>query len=312
VNIVSTNPNLWLVAAAMFAALAVGTAVRLAGLGGAAEEVAKDRLDSLKTWWVLAILVVAAAVVGRAAASLLFAVFSLLSLREFARLSRELSVHRRLLIAGYGLIPLSYLWIALGWPQVFVVFLPLATLLLASAVLVVAGRTEGFVQEVSRFCFAVLLTAYCLGYAVLLFTLPEESNSVAGVPGWFLFLVLLTDCNDIAQALIGRNLGKRKITPRVSPNKTWEGFLGGVLTSALLAVVLSHWLTPFAWLEAAAAGATIAVTGFFGDLNVSAIKRDAGVKDASRLLPGQGGALDRVDSLTFSAPAFYYLVLWSI
>ena len=110
----------------------------------------------------------------------------------------------------------------------------------------------------------------------------------------------------------------------VSPHKTWQGFVLGVLTTIGVAVaVLAPWLTPLAdwprtvvaaslprvpYLPAAVAGLLIAVAGFFGDITMSALKRDAGVKDSSHLLPGQGGILDRIDSLTFAAPVFFYFV----
>jgi phosphatidate cytidylyltransferase len=123
--------------------------------------------------------------------------------------------------------------------------------------------------------------------------------------------------NDIAQALVGRKIGRRHITPRLSPHKTWEGFLGGVLTSVVLGTLLAPWLTPFAdkspdigWLPppawGALAGGLIAAAGFLGDINMSAVKRQSGVKDSGTLLPGQGGVLDRIDSLTFTAPCFLY------
>ena len=121
--------------------------------------------------------------------------------------------------------------------------------------------------------------------------------------------------DDIAQALIGRAIGRRKITPTISPNKTWEGFFGGVITSILLSILLAPWLTSFSsvftsrgLLLSVGSGLLIVSTGFFGDINMSAIKRDVGVKDGSSILPGMGGIIDRVDSLNFTAPAYYYFL----
>jgi phosphatidate cytidylyltransferase len=153
-----------------------------------------------------------------------------------------------------------------------------------------------------------LLTAYAPGFAVLLFALAPASNPVAGGAGWFLFLMLLTEFDDISQALIGRALGKRKISPVVSPHKTWEGFIGGVVLTSMLGALLAPWLTPWHPAAGTIAGLLISLTGYLGDLNISAIKRDCGVKDSGTLLPGQGGMLDRIDSLTFAAPTFYALV----
>ena len=137
--------------------------------------------------------------------------------------------------------------------------------------------------------------------------------------------MLLTESNDIAQALWGRQLGRHKVTPQVSPHKTWEGLLLGISTTVLLAIALAPLLTPlhagpsreslrvelgFPVVWSALAGVAIAVSGFFGDITMSAVKRDVGIKDSSSLLPGQGGMLDRIDSLTFTAPVFFYFVYW--
>ena len=129
-----------------------------------------------------------------------------------------------------------------------------------------------------------------------------------------LYLVVLTQANDVAQYIWGRMFGRAKITPTVSPKKTWTGFLGGVATTTLLATAAGPWLTPMDHLQSAIAGLVIGIGGFFGDINLSALKRDLGIKDTGSLLPGHGGILDRVDSLTYTAPLFfhyvYYLFTW--
>ena len=116
--------------------------------------------------------------------------------------------------------------------------------------------------------------------------------------------------NDVAQYVWGKSLGKRKIAPHVSPGKTVAGFLGGVVTTALLACAVGPWLTLLTREHALIAGLIIGVGGFFGDLSISALKRDLGVKDTSAMLPGHGGIMDRVDSLTFTAPLFFHFVYY--
>jgi phosphatidate cytidylyltransferase len=139
-----------------------------------------------------------------------------------------------------------------------------------------------------------------------------------------LYLVLLVAISDIAQALVGRRFGRHKSAPVLSPNKSWEGFIAGVVTTTVIAVLLAPALTPLAQtplrvgtttlaiplLPAALAGLIISVMGYFGDLTISGVKRDIGVKDSGTMLPGQGGILDRIDSLIFAAPAFYYYVIF--
>ena len=141
------------------------------------------------------------------------------------------------------------------------------------------------------------------------------------------FLLILTEANDIFQAIVGRAMGRHKrhrIASVISPNKTWEGFIGGIAVTLFLAVLLAPWLTTLnragaslalpgalqPWIGPLGAGMVIGIAGFFGDINMSGIKRDCGAKDGSAVLPGMGGIVDRVDSLTFTAPAFVYLVGW--
>lgn len=112
--------------------------------------------------------------------------------------------------------------------------------------------------------------------------------------------------NDVSQFLFGKAFGKRKIVPAVSPNKTWAGFLGGVFVTTGLALLLFPLLTPYTWPFALFAGLIISIFGFIGDVNVSALKRDLGVKDSGQALPGHGGILDRIDSLTYTAPLVFH------
>jgi len=303
------NPNILWSGIAIFAAMAVGTAVRLCTLDRSDRTLTRSRLNSLRSWWIVAAFILACAIGGKVAAVPLFAVVSLLALREFIHLTFKSAPDRWLLVAAYALIPMHYVWIWFGWERVFVVFLPLACLFLFGVRMILAGQTAGFVRTEAILVWGMLLTVYCLSHAVLLFDLPERPNPVAGGAGWFLFLVILIESNDIVQALVGRQFGRHKLVPRVSPHKTWEGLLGGLTATALLAVLLAPWLTPFSPAAASAAGLLISCIGLLGDLNMSAVKRDIGAVESGTLLPGQGGILDRVDSLTFAAPLFYYAIL---
>lgn len=128
----------------------------------------------------------------------------------------------------------------------------------------------------------------------------------AGGPGsaasWFLYLCVLTALNDIAQFLSGKRFGRHALARRISPNKTWQGAAGGVLASAAVSVAMGHTLglAGTGWLLAM--GIVLSLAGLAGDLLFSAGKRHLGIKDYSRLIPGHGGILDRVDSLVLTAP----------
>lgn len=125
---------------------------------------------------------------------------------------------------------------------------------------------------------------------------------------WLGFLLIITALNDVAQYLVGKPFGRHRIAPRLSPNKTWQGLAGGTLLSALLACWIGQQLQLAPALPLLLLGGALAVTGFIGDLAFSALKRQAGVKDFSNLLPGHGGILDRIDSLMFTAPFLWLLV----
>jgi len=121
----------------------------------------------------------------------------------------------------------------------------------------------------------------------------------------FFFLVLMGA--DTGAYYTGRAIGKRKLAPKISPGKTWEGVVGGLVAALALATLAHYWFfreLPLQWTLPLAAAMTI--VGILGDLTESALKRGAGAKDAARILPGHGGALDRLDSLLFNAPLIYY------
>lgn len=122
-----------------------------------------------------------------------------------------------------------------------------------------------------------------------------------------LFLILVVQASDVLQYLWGKLAGRRKIAPRLSPSKTVEGMVGGVLSATVLGAVLSP-ITPFTAGEAALISLTIALLGVAGGLMLSAVKRSRGVKDWGTLIKGHGGMLDRLDSLWLSAPVFFHTV----
>jgi phosphatidate cytidylyltransferase len=121
------------------------------------------------------------------------------------------------------------------------------------------------------------------------------------------WLVLVVESSDVLQYVWGKLAGRTPIAPALSPSKTVEGFLGGVLSSTALGAAL-WWVTPFSPWQAAGLAFIVNLMGFLGGLVMSAIKRDRGVKDWGTLIEGHGGMLDRLDSLVFAAPVFFHLV----
>ena len=164
------------------------------------------------------------------------------------------------------------------------------------------GRTD-VVGTVSR---TVLVGAWLGGlasYALLIRSLDGAVVLLVAVLG-------AAAAGDIGAYAFGSWLGRRPIAPSVSPNKTWEGFVGGLLAAATLAAVVLPLDGTSSVLRGAAIGLAVGVAGFLGDLVASMVKRDLGVKDLGRLLPGHGGVLDRVDGLLLALPVGYaFLVL---
>ena len=147
--------------------------------------------------------------------------------------------------------------------------------------------------------------SWLLGHGLLLHQLPDG-------PALVLFLVGVTWIGESAAYLVGSALGRHRLAPVISPRKTVEGAVAQLLTSVVASLALAPWLLP-EWPPAAAlgAGALLGLVGQVGDLAESAIKRSVGAKDTGSLIPGHGGALDRLDSLLFNAPALFYFATWT-
>ena len=270
----------------------------------------------VRTWWVMIGVFTTALLLNRGVSLAFFAFVSFMAMKEYFSLIPTRRADRRVLFWAYAAIPVQYGLIAAEWFEVFVIFVPVYCFLWVPLRLVLTGETDGFLRSAGTIHWGMMLTLFCVSHAayLLVLRLPEghaEAGKLVG-PGLLLFLVGLTQGNDVMQYVWGKTLGRRKIVPKVSPGKTWGGFLGGVLTTAALATLLGPFLTPLNWWESLAAGAVIAVAGFVGDVTVSALKRDLNIKDSGSILPGHGGLLDRIDSLTYTAPLFFHLTYWWI
>jgi phosphatidate cytidylyltransferase len=167
-----------------------------------------------------------------------------------------------------------------------------------------AGDTANFLERTAKIQWGVMVCVYCVSHAPALLML--EIPGYHGNAKLLFFLVLVVQLSDVLQYVFGKTLGRRKIAPTVSPNKTWEGFLGGVTCSSLIGAGL-WWATPFTPLQAGGMALAINLMGFSGGLCMSAIKRDRGVKDFGTMIEGHGGIMDRIDSISFAAPVFFHL-----
>lgn len=274
----------------------------------------------IRTWWWIVGLFCAALIVGPTTSILFFMLVSLLAFREFARLMLLDNDASNTLPWAYAAIPLQYYWVYIGWYGVFIIFIPVYMFLLLPLRTIIAGATSGFVRAASTLQWGLMTTTFSLSHAAYLLVLhpgahprvtpqwPSVEASQSPGLGFTVLLILLTELNDVAQYIWGKSLGRRRIVPKVSPNKTAAGFFGGVGTTIAVATILGPCLTLMGWQYSLLAGALIAVGGFVGDLSISMLKRDLGVKDSGATLPGHGGVLDRVDSLSYSAPLYFHYV----
>ena len=261
-----------------------------------------------RTWWVMVTVMLLATVTGKVVSLVFLGFVSYLALKEYLSLIPTRRSDRAILIFAYAAIPMQTYLAATGKADFLPVFVPLYVLLFMSTTMVLKSPTHGFLHAAGTVSFGMMLTLFGLGFVSSLIILPDSGNPIGGATGLVVYLVFLVQFNDVVQYVAGKAVGRHRLIPSVSPNKTWEGLVCGFLTTVTLALLLAPLLTPFGRAEALIAGALIAVGGFAGDATVSAIKRDVGVGDTGNLLPGHGGVLDRVDSLIFAAPLFYYYV----
>ncbi len=300
---------LWLLGAILAALVIASVSVRV--LRSAAPDKDYTELGQrIRSWWLMAGVFALAITLSRTSAIVLFAIVSFLALKEYLSLIPTRRADRRVLFWAYLSIPVQYLWVGTSWYGMFIIFIPVYVFLLLPMRMVLIGETRDFLRAVGTLHWGLMTTVFSISHVAFLLALPEDVNPAGGGAGLVLFLVFLTQFNDVAQYLWGRMLGSRKVVPQVSPGKTWGGLLGGLGTTILLAAVLAPWLTPLSTGEALVAGVIIGLGGFIGDITISALKRDLHVKDSGDMIPGHGGILDRVDSLTYTAPLFFHFVYY--
>lgn len=260
----------------------------------------------IRTWWVIIVLFSLAILSPHWLALTFFALVSFMALKEFLTLAPSRQTDRMPLLWMFIAIPINYWLIGINWYGMFVVFIPVYAFLFLPVRMVIAGDTQGFLRYASQHHWSLMTTVFAFSHVAFLLVLPDDGKQTGAL--MVLFLVGLTEFNDIAQYLWGKSIGRIKVIPKVSPNKTLAGLVGGVATTTLLAALLGPLMTPLSIPLSLLAGFIIGISGFCGDVVMSAIKRDIGVKDSGTLLPGHGGILDRLDSLIFTAPVFFHFI----
>lgn len=264
--------------------------------------------QAINTWWIPSLYCGVMALSGGTLALLLVLLLSAGTLREYLRLLPAADRHPVLDGMAYAGVALHYAALASLGPgaaaRLTLLWAAFALPLCRAALL----GPDGWLAASARLLYGQVLTVLSLSYVALLFTDPRPLLP-AGVAGLGALLLLSIMTSDAGQFLAGKLFGRRRLAPRISPNKTREGLYGGALITAAVAAAAGPLLTPLSRPVAALLGAGLCGLGLLGDLLISALKRDSGVKDSGAVLPGQGGLLDRCDSLLLAAPVYYHVVV---
>lgn len=261
--------------------------------------------ERIKAWWVMAITFSLAMVTGGAGSLVLFSLVSFLSLRELVTLApTKKADYSTLLWCFFVVIPLQYILVGMQWYGLFSILIPVYAFIFISIGCAIQGDTEHFLERAAKIQWGLMISVYCVSHvpALLSLDIPDYAGQNVKL---LLFFVLVVQLSDIFQYVWGKLLGRRKIAPELSPNKTLEGFLGGIFSAATVGTLL-YWATPFSPWQAFFASIIITMMGFFGGLVMSAVKRDRGIKDYGSIIKGHGGMMDRIDSLCFAAPVFFH------
>ena len=267
-----------------------------------------DNLNArINAWWVMILIIFAAAALGFYGVIGLFFVISFMALREFLSLLYiRRGDHLALAACFYVILPLQYSLVAIDWFSMFTIFIPVYGFLFLPILSALLGDTAHFLDRSTKVQWALMISVFCISHIPAILTLDIEGFEEKKLL-LMIFLILVVQSSDVLQYVWGKLFGKHKIAPKLSPSKTVEGFVGGVISASVLGGLL-YWLTPFNSVQAVLMSLLICLMGFLGGLVMSAMKRSMGVKDWGNMISGHGGMLDRMDSLCFAAPIFFHVV----
>ncbi len=311
----TVNGQVALLFVALFGALTLATvAVALRTLKDDDEE-RRERHRQLRrdlsAVWVGALLFWVSWMSGPVGATLAFAAFSFLALREFITLVHtRRGDHRSLVLAFFVALPLQYLLVGMRAFDLFTVFVPVYVFLAIPVVSALAGDPERFLERNAKIQWGIMVCVYGLSHApaLLLLELPRHAGRGAFL---LFFLVMVTAAAQIVQELASRWLRRRPLVRQIDRSFSFRAWGLGLLGAALVGAAL-FWITPVDPLRAAAMAAVAGGCGTLGELVMRALKRDAGVRywGNRSSVTGAVGLLDRVAPLCFSAPVYFHSVRW--
>ena len=259
--------------------------------------------DRYRSWIWLSLSILLPILAGAFWTIIAVALLSLLCYREYARITGLFRERTISLVVVVGILFITFAVLD-NWYRFFLALFPLTVALIATAALI-GDQPKGYIQRVGLGVLGFALFGSALGH------LGYIANDWNYRP-ILLLIILAVELNDIFAYICGHLFGRRKFVPNTSPNKTVGGALGAVALTTPLVAVVAHFVWPDTKLDTPirllGLGVIVSVVGQFGDLMLSSIKRDLGLKDTAKLIPGHGGLLDRFDSLILVAPAVFHYV----
>ena len=275
----------------------------LSRLGKISSERSSELYARIRTWAILVAAIGLPLFLGAFWTILGTLVLAIFCYREFARIT---GLFRNYMVSAAVVIGIFAIFFTVldHWYGFFSAVQTLGVVLIASLG-VLSDRPDGYLQRVALAVLAFLMFGVSLGHVAY----------IANDPGFRTILILFllaVELNDIFAYLAGNLFGRRKLAPRTSPNKTIGGAVGAVIGTTILVYLIGQFVfkgTPMAGTgNLIGLGIVVSITGQLGDLVISSVKRDLGIKDTGNTLPGHGGILDRFDSLLFAGPAFFHYV----
>jgi phosphatidate cytidylyltransferase len=260
-------------------------------------------------WLVIVPLLVGAIFLGRATTILFVTLVSISGVKEYARATGLYRDWPMTTVVYLGIVAVGVVSFVhdpnLGQPGWYGLFAILPAYVISAILLVpiVRNRTQGQLQTISLALLGFLYIGWMLGHTGFL----ANANHAYG---YLLYLIFAVELNDVAAFTCGKLFGRHPLRSNISPRKTWEGSLGALALSLALPWLMRFSFPHFSTLELVLTGLIVGIAGQLGDLSISVIKRDLGIKDMGALLEGHGGILDRADSLIYVAPLFFHMVRW--
>ncbi|MDG5786163.1 phosphatidate cytidylyltransferase [Evansella sp. AB-P1] len=268
-----------------------------------------------KLWWGMAIIFSVSLIFSPTISLVSLGILCTLVLKEYFSMTKTRKQDRRIFIWAYLAIPLHFYWIYIGWYGMFIIFIPIYVFLFLPLVRIFKSGSIGFLNSVATTQWGLMLMVFGLSHLALFPKLTEisehEYELAVQYGGWLvLFVVVLTQMNDVVHYLVSKKLGKHKVIPSANPNLTWEGFIGGLSAVIIMSYFLAPYLTPLSKSHSIVAAMLIGFGGFFGTTVVSVVRRNLtfnheGVKEGI-----QDKFIKKIDSLTYTAPLFFHFVYY--